>query len=140
MISDLLPAEFNQFLAAHTGLYFGSKEKRKQLLKGIEKAAGEFGFNDPAKCIQWLMPNHLSREQIEILGSHLTVTETYFFREQKSFEVPETKIPPELIRSRHTGAASGRRLRIWSAARCSRTANGNGRGIDRRTYEGKGVI
>lgn len=117
MISNLLLAEFNQFLAAHTGLYFG-KEKDKQLLKGTAEAAKEFGFKDPAKCIQWLMSTHLSKEQIEILGSYLTVGETYFFREQKSFEVLETKILPELIRSRNTGDANGRRLRIWSAA-CS---------------------
>lgn len=118
MIPDLLLAEFNQFLAAHTGLYFASKEQKKQLLKGMEKAAGEFGFKDPAKCIQWLMAAHLSKEQIEILASHLTVGETYFFREQKSFEILETKILPELIRSRDTGETNGRRLRIWSAA-CS---------------------
>lgn len=114
MISDLLLSDFNRFLSGYTGLYF-TKEKLPQLEAGLAAAAGEFGFNDPVKCIQWLMSAHLSREQVEILAGYLTVGETYFFREPKSFAALETHILPELINTRRDGE---KRLRLWSAA-CS---------------------
>ncbi|MCX6580659.1 MAG: chemotaxis protein CheR [Candidatus Aminicenantes bacterium] len=114
MISELLLSDFTRALAEHTGLNF-TRDKWPQLQKGLEEAAGEFGFNDPAECIRWLMSADLSRGQVEILASYLTVGETYFFREPKSFAALETFILPGLIRARREGE---KRLRLWSAA-CS---------------------
>lgn len=114
MISELLLSDFTRALAEHTGLNF-TRDKWPQLQKGLEEAAGEFGFNDPVECIRWLMSADLSRGQVEILAGYLTVGETYFFREPKSFAVLETFILPGLIRARRDGE---KRLRLWSAA-CS---------------------
>lgn len=114
-VSSLLLSDFNQFLSRQMGLHF-EKEKQEQLLKSVEAAAAEFGCKTPGKCIQWLMSSNLSREQIEILAGHLTVGETYFFREKNSYDILESRILPEVIHSRRkTGE---KRLRIWSAA-CS---------------------
>jgi chemotaxis protein methyltransferase CheR len=46
------------------------------------------------------------------LASHLTVSDTYFFRERSIWDALETGILPELLRSRPN---SKRRLRFWSA-------------------------
>jgi chemotaxis protein methyltransferase CheR len=58
----------------------------------------------------------LTRCQAEILASHLTIGETYFFRDRAIFTLLETQLLPALIRSRRK---TGRRLRIWSAACCT---------------------
>ncbi len=47
------------------------------------------------------------------LASHLTIGETYFFRERKTLDVLATKVLPELIDRRR---GRDQRLRLWSAA------------------------
>ena len=113
-ISDVLLSELSKFVALQMGLHF-PKERWRDLERGICSAACEFGFKDSESCIRWLTSSSLTRNQIEILASYLTVGETYFLREKKSFEVLEEHIFPELIRSRRN---TEKRLRIWSAG-CS---------------------
>lgn len=96
----------------HMGLHF-RRENRHTLQRGISTAAQEFGFSDSKACIEWLVSAPLTKDQIEILAGHLTIGETYFFREKKSFEILEKQIFPKLISSRQKGE---RCLRIWSAA------------------------
>ena len=110
-ISDELLSGFSEFVAARMGLHF-TKERLNDLARGLGSAAGEFGFDDEEACAKWLMSSSLTREQVEILASHLTVGETYFFREKKSFESLEWEILPQLIDGRRKGS---RGLRIWSA-------------------------
>jgi len=50
------------------------------------------------------------------LAHHLTVGETYFFRDRSLFQALEEQVLPPLIQNRR---AAGRRLRIWSAACCT---------------------
>jgi chemotaxis protein methyltransferase CheR len=96
------------------GLSF-PRERWRELRRGISSAAREFGFEDAESSIEWLLSSSLTKNQIEILASHLTVGETYFFREMNSLEILADRILPELIRSRREG---DRHLRIWSVA-CS---------------------
>ncbi len=103
------------FVAAQMGLHFPAGRWR-DLERGIRSAADEFGFKDAEACCQWLLSSPLTRNQIETLASHVTVGETYFFREKKSFEILEETVLPELIRSRR---GSEQRLRIWSAGCCT---------------------
>lgn len=63
-----------------------------------------------------LMTSALTRQQVETLAGFLTVGETYFFREQKSFEVVRQEVLPEIIRARQ---GRDQRLRIWSAGCCT---------------------
>lgn len=79
-------------------------------------AVGDFGFNEAEPCIQWLFSSAMTKCQIEVLASHLTVGETFFFREKKSFNALEKHVLPELIRSRQ---GNEQRLRIWSAGCCT---------------------
>lgn len=109
----LLP-RFSQFLTQQMGLHF-PPERWPNLMRGMVTAAHEFRFENVTECMEWLLSTTLSRSQIEILASHLTVGETYFFRELQAFEALQTHILPALIESRRQ---SGMRLRIWSAG-CS---------------------
>lgn len=110
-VSEGLLSRLSEFVTGRMGLYF-AKERWRDLERGITSAAKEFGFDDVASCVRWLLTSSLTREQIEVLAGHLTVGETYFFRDKKAFEVLERRILGELIASRREKEKS---LRIWSA-------------------------
>lgn len=105
---------FKDFLTRHTGLHFPDG-RRLDLLRGIEAATREFGLKDAETCMQWLLATPLNRKQVETLARHLTVGETYFFRDPSAFEALQQHILPALIQSRRQ---TGQTLRIWSAG-CS---------------------
>jgi chemotaxis protein methyltransferase CheR len=115
-VSELHLARLGEFVATHMGLRFAA-ERQAELLRGICSAAQEFGFSDPRACLDWLIEAPaLSRRQIETLASHLTVGETYFFREKETFRALEEHVLPELIAARRGRNPS---LRIWSAGCCT---------------------
>jgi chemotaxis protein methyltransferase CheR len=98
-------------LREQVGLYF-PRARWRDMERGIGSAARDFEFQHPRACVEWLLASPLSRRQIEVLASHLTVGETYFFREKAAFEVFETRILPQLVCQRR---GDGERIRIWSA-------------------------
>lgn len=106
-----LLSQLSDFVAAEMGLYF-SQGRWRDLDQGIAAAAREFGFRDVDSCIRWLVSSPLRRDQIEILAGHLTVGETYFFRDRRAFGNLEVELLPALVRSR---GETDRCLRIWSA-------------------------
>jgi len=110
-LSDSLLSKLSEFIVSKIGLHF-PKERWRDLERGIGSVAREFGFDNAEIYVQQLLSSPLTRSQIEILASHLTVGETYFFREKKIFGILEERILPELISSRREG---DKRLRIWSA-------------------------
>jgi chemotaxis protein methyltransferase CheR len=113
--TDIELSKISELIAERTGLHFPIS-RLHDLERGICSAAREFGFKDAESCIRWLLASPLSKTQIEILASHLTVGETYFFREKKSFEMLERNVLPELIHSRQ---GNQKNLRIWSAGCCT---------------------
>ncbi|HET6803976.1 MAG TPA: CheR family methyltransferase [Frateuria sp.] len=86
----------------------------KRALKG---AAAELGHADSSACAQLLLSGKLDAASSEVLASHLTIGETYFFRDSDAFAALSTRILPELIAARRR--AGELRLRIWSAACCT---------------------
>ncbi len=113
-INDQLLSQFSEFVTARFGLHFPRKRWRDLARKAV--AAGEqFGYPDPSACIRWLLSTQLTRSELDTLAGCLTIGETYFFREQKSFDLLESQILPALISSRR---GKEQRLRIWSAG-CS---------------------
>ena len=111
---DDLWGRLSDFVAQNTGLHFPD-ERRPDLQRGFAAAAAEFGFPDCASCADWLLSAPLSKPQVHALASHLTIGETYFFRERQSFDALARHVLPALFRRRRD---RGRRLRLWSAA-CS---------------------
>ena len=108
-------SQLSEFLASTMGLHF-PPERWPDLRRGITEAAMEFGFDNVVACADWLLSAPLTKTQIEVLASHLTIGETYFFRETKTLDVLANRRFPELIRLRRGGE---QRLRLWSAACCS---------------------
>jgi chemotaxis protein methyltransferase CheR len=106
-----LLARFSGLVADRLGLHFGP-ERRADLVRGLEEARRELGFADVATCLQWLTLAAWTRQQVDVLARHLTVGETYFFRDPRGLEVLEAEILPRLIAARRR---STRLLRVWSA-------------------------
>lgn len=118
-MEQVLPApllsSLSDMLAERIGLHFPAN-RWADLERGITAAAPALGMLDARSCALRLLSAPLTHSEIEILASFLTIGETYFFREKRSFEVLEQHILPPLLRSRE---ASERRLRIWSAGCCT---------------------
>lgn len=114
-MNDRLPAtliaKVSQTIEARTALHF-PPDRWGDLEQKLEFAAKEFGFTDHEAFSRWLVDSTMNSEQAEILASHLTISETYFWREPHVFEALEETILPELVRARDRGE---KRLRIWSA-------------------------
>ncbi|MEW5979016.1 MAG: CheR family methyltransferase [Acidobacteriota bacterium] len=113
-LPDELLSQLCERVVTLTGLDFPS-QRRSDLETGLHKAARRLG-RDPEEWARSLLSTPPTKHQIQVLASELTVGETYFFREKRTFEVLAQRILPELIRSRR---ATERRLRIWSAGCCT---------------------
>ena len=112
-LPDSLLSSLSEFVSARTGLYF-PPERWGDLERGIAAAAPDFNFPDSETCARWLLSAPLTRRMNEILASHLSVGETYFFREKRSLDILGEQVLPQLLQARR----HERRLRIWSAG-CS---------------------
>lgn len=114
VLSDSLLSRLSSLLAVSAGLHF-PESRWDDLERGLNAAAWDSGMTDVCSYASRLLSAALTRTQIERLASHLTVGETYFFRDETSFAALEEHILPELLHARQGG---DRRLRIWSAG-CS---------------------
>lgn len=110
-ISKSLLSELSEFVSTRMGLHF-PVDRWDDLERGIVSAASEFGSKDVESCIKWLISSPLTKQEFEILASHLTIGETYFFRDKKIFDILNHQILPELIMSRRKNEKC---LRFWSA-------------------------
>jgi chemotaxis protein methyltransferase CheR len=118
MSDDVLAAELPRlcdFIADAIGLDF-PPSRWNDLQRGLAATSKELGFATPEECARRFLAGPVAKGQIETLATHLTVGETYFMREGKSFELLAEKIIPAMVRRRRDG---DRRLRIWSAACCT---------------------
>ena len=102
-------------IAGSLGLHF-PPDRWRELEAGVCTAARELGLPDVVAWAHRLLEAPLTRDVIEILAAQLTIGETYFFRDTRSFEIIGEQLLPDLIRAR---AGADRRLRIWSAGCCT---------------------
>lgn len=112
-LTDSKLSRISELIATRMGLHF-PRDRWPMLSRNLESAAKEFGFRDMNGFIQWLLSSELSKDQIMILSSHLTISETYFWREPQVFSALMDYILPELIKSKNKEKI----IRIWSAG-CS---------------------
>jgi chemotaxis protein methyltransferase CheR len=103
-----------EVITAIMGLHF-PVDRWNMLTRNLTLAAVEFGFQHFDEFMHWLLSAKLEKEQIKILASYLTISETYFWREEPVFSALTEHILPELIASKKTGEKN---IRIWSAG-CS---------------------
>ena len=109
-ISESLLSPLSEFVGSHFGLHF-PRERWHDLERSVHAAAQERGCSSGLDAyIRELLSSALSSNQMEILASHLTIGETYFFREKRSLEILEERIVSDWLRE-----GRGRHLKIWSA-------------------------
>lgn len=113
-ISDILLSQLSERISQQMGLVFAEKNW-SSFKRGLSSAAEDFGFSDTDACGRWLLESPLTRERIKTLACHLTIGETYFFRETKAFAALQEQVLPAIFFSRQ---GTDRRLRIWTAG-CS---------------------
>ena len=92
-------------------------ERLPDLKRALKGAANELGLPDVEACARRMLSGELDAAGMEVLASHLTIGETYFFRDEDAFAALSTRILPALIDKRRR--AGNRKLRIWSAACCT---------------------
>ncbi|MBF0524947.1 MAG: chemotaxis protein CheR [Deltaproteobacteria bacterium] len=114
-IPDHLISGFSDFISSILGLHFPHK-RRQELVRGVTAAAEDLGFNDVSSFIHLIMSEELSHELLSVLTHHLTIGETYFFRDKKLFQALENHIIPQIVMSRRGRI---RHLRVWSAGCCT---------------------
>ena len=112
---DRVTQELSDYIAERIGLHF-PRQRWTDLQRGLAGAMTELGFSDLTTAAEWLLSAQHTKAELDVLASHLTIGETYFFREKRTFELLRTKLLPQLIDERRK---TNRRLRIWSAACCT---------------------
>lgn len=110
-----LLSQLSERLTLQMGLHY-PPTRWGDLERGITAAAPALGTANKETCVRQLLSAPLTHRQIGILACHLTVGETYFFREKRCFEVLEERLFPELMRA---CTRANRPLRIWSAGCCT---------------------
>ncbi len=97
-----------EYAAREFGLSFYG-ERARELLRGLQAAASEHHFESAEKFIEWYVSTRTTAERIELLASHLTNGETYFFRESSALDAVARLLKSCSILDH---------IRIWSAG-CS---------------------
>jgi chemotaxis protein methyltransferase CheR len=98
------------------GLHF-PENRLVDLKKVILSTLPELGFGHRFEDFyRALSLDALSQMQYDILATHLTIGETYFFRENASLQALIKTILPPLIEER---SHKNRNIRIWSAGCCT---------------------
>jgi chemotaxis protein methyltransferase CheR len=114
VISESLLSRLSALVDSNLGLHF-PPSRWSDLERMLRSASDELGSSDPEPLIDRLLSSTGTNELMEQVVCHLTIGESYFWREPQVFDALKERIVPELIRSRGSGR---RRLRIWSAG-CS---------------------
>src|SRR5260221_3103621 len=96
--------------------FFFPPERLGDQERKLQAAAAAFGCNDAESCARLLTSSLVTKQQIDLLATYLTVGETYFFREPSSLAIVEQYLLPKLV---HERRPVDRHLRIWSAACCT---------------------
>ncbi|HYE72033.1 MAG TPA: CheR family methyltransferase [Blastocatellia bacterium] len=111
-LSSELLDRFSRFIAEQMGLNF-PPERHFELERSLNEIARAWNCRDVDECLRQILDTQLTQEQIEFLATYLTIGETYFFRENRVYEILERHILPPLIQARRN---EEKRLRFWSAA------------------------
>ncbi len=117
-IPDDLISQLSEFINSQMGLHFPQnrwKDLRRSMADVVQELLKDHEEKDPVSCIHRLLSKPLTKKQGDLLAKHLTIGETYFFRDKNFFNALEGHVFPRLIASRH----HSRNIRMWSAGCCT---------------------
>ena len=112
-LSDLDFLRFSSLIREKSGLEI-PEIRRPDLEKAISDSMNVLSISDPGTLYFYFKKEKGSSSYLEDLIAHITVGETYFFRNKPHFDALENHILPEII----TKQRASKHLRIWSAG-CS---------------------
>ena len=113
ILSEHTLLKLSDFISSGLGLHF-PKERWNDLERKLVPAANNCGFNDIEQFALHLISAQQHSQSLEVLAAHVTINETFFWREPETFEALMQKILPELVSLRQKEKC----IRIWSAG-CS---------------------
>lgn len=107
--------EISHKIAEILGLHFRSSQF-PDLVRRLKLVANELGIENGLSGINdWFSKPSFNNSEMKVLSAHLTVGETYFFREKGGLELFRREIIPQIIKLRQ---GFKKEIRIWSAG-CS---------------------
>lgn len=110
-LSNDLLGRLSGLATAEFGLRF-PPDRWSELARGIASAALELGIPDLAGWAEGLVSGNPPVDQLKAVANHLTISETYFFRQRETFNALEKEILPARLAERRRQM---RPLRLWSA-------------------------
>ncbi|MBI4610391.1 MAG: tetratricopeptide repeat protein [Candidatus Rokubacteria bacterium] len=110
-LADEVRYQARALIASRLGLDF-PESRKADLERGFIRACRSSVVSAPERYLAWLATLSDESPEWKRLASHLTVGETYFFRDRALFEALEQVLPPLVDARRSAGI---RRLRLWSA-------------------------
>lgn len=110
-IPDAELSRLSELVARNFGLHF-PRERWLDLERGVCAAAEECNHRGLEPYLLGLLSPTATPNQMELLIRHLTIGETYFFREKRSLEILAGRIVPAIVR---TPPWSGKQFKVWSA-------------------------
>lgn len=111
-LSDEVCRQARALVASRLGLDFPDG-RRADLGRGLVQACRASSASTPETYLTWLATLPDQSPEWRRLAGHLTVGETYFFRDRACFDALEREVLPSLIAARREAGLS--RLRLWSA-------------------------
>lgn len=99
------------FIESSIGLHF-PENRWGDLEMRMLSAAREIRCESVCHYAERILSSTVTKAEIEELAGHLTIGETYFFRENQSLEIVQNVILPAIVQNRRL---KDRTIRIWSA-------------------------
>jgi len=110
-VSDEVRLRARALIASRLGLDF-AEHRQADLERGLLRACRSAPVSAPEAYLTWLATLPDESPEWRRLAGHLTVGETYFFRDRATFEALEQHVLPSLIAARRSDGTL--RLRLWS--------------------------
>lgn len=108
-------ARLSALVADRLGLSY-PETRWPDLERGLGRAALELGLEHAGALAERVLAEPTAKKELQLLANHLTIGETYFFRDARTFQYLAEKVLPAIIRERRGGE---QRLRLWSAGCCT---------------------
>jgi len=112
-LTDAQFTKLRKVIYDRSGIHF--QDTKKYVLESrLGRRLQELEFNSYDEYIMFLTVGPYRDDEFQEMFNRITINETSFFRNEPQLEVFEKQVLPELLERR----ASGKRIRLWSAA-CS---------------------
>ncbi|MBI4278558.1 MAG: protein-glutamate O-methyltransferase CheR, partial [Armatimonadetes bacterium] len=112
MLSSEILAQAKALIADRVGLDFG-ESRLADFRRGLLRAFRASSLPTPEAYLSWLAARPPADPEWRRVAGHLTVGETYFFRDRPCFNVLERHVLSSIIAARRAEGVP--RLRLWSA-------------------------